>query len=118
MRRHLEPVPGGPAFVGGAVGYLAYEVASRFEPRVTVPAADPLGLPEAVFLFTDTLLIFDHVRHHARLIAHPDLGAAGGTPIALRRTPRADWAVQPGAAAPRAGAPAAHESGHGRFLRD
>jgi anthranilate synthase component 1 len=80
VRRHLEPVPGGPAFVGGAVGYLAYEVASRFEPRVTVPAADPLGLPEAVFLFTDTLLIFDHVRHHARLIAHPDLEAAGGDP--------------------------------------
>jgi anthranilate synthase component 1 len=43
-----------------------------------VPACDPLGLPEAVFLFTDTLLVFDHVRHSARLVAHLDLDEAGG----------------------------------------
>jgi anthranilate synthase component 1 len=77
-RRPIEPLPGLPRFHGGAVGYLAYEVAARFEPRVPLPARDPLGLPEAVLLFSDTLLIFDHVRHRARLVTHLDLEAAGG----------------------------------------
>jgi anthranilate synthase component I len=83
-RRVLEPVPGLPRFHGGAVGYLAYEVAARFEPRVPVPACDALGLPEAVLLFTDTLLIFDHVRHSARLVTHLDLEASGGDTAAAR----------------------------------
>ena len=77
-RRHMEPVPGMPRFYGGAVGYLAYEIAARFEPRVPVPDRDALGLPEAVFMFSDALLLFDHVRHTARLVAHPDLEAANG----------------------------------------
>ena len=77
-RRPLDSAPGLPRFHGGAVGYLAYEVAARFEPRVPVPARDPLGLPEAVLLFSDTLLIFDHVRHCARLVTHLDLEASGG----------------------------------------
>jgi anthranilate synthase component 1 len=77
-RRPLDPMaglPGTPGFHGGAVGYLAYEVAACFEPSVPVPSRDTLGLPEAMFLFSDTLLIFDHVRHTARLVTHID-GAA------------------------------------------
>lgn len=58
-----------PRFVGGAVGYLSYETAHYFEPRVPVPANDPQGLPEAVFLFTDSLLVFDHVRHRIQVVA-------------------------------------------------
>src|SRR5215472_9645275 len=77
-RRPVARVPGLPRFAGGAVGYLAYEVASGFEPTVPVPPVDPLGLPEAVFCFTDTLLIFDHVRHRARLLTHAELEVAGG----------------------------------------
>jgi anthranilate synthase component 1 len=77
-RRPVASVPGLPRFHGGAVGYLAYEAAARFEPTVPIPASDPLRLPEAVFCFSDTLLVFDHVRHRARLITHADLEAAGG----------------------------------------
>src|SRR5258708_1596592 len=77
-RRPLHPVPGLPRFSGGAVGYLAYEAAARFEPAVPVPDADPLDLPEAVFCFSDTLLIFDHVRHQARLLTHADLDETAG----------------------------------------
>jgi anthranilate synthase component 1 len=77
-RRPLDPLGGAPPFYGGAVGYLSYEVAARCEPRVPVPARDALGLPEAVFLFSDSLLVFDHVRHSARLVAHADIEAAGG----------------------------------------
>jgi anthranilate synthase component I len=77
-RRPLAPVAGLPRFAGGAVGYLAYEVAARYEPSVPIPACDPLGLPDAIFLFTDTLLAFDHVRQRALLLTHADLEAAGG----------------------------------------
>ncbi len=77
-RRPVAHVPGLPRFTGGAVGYLAYEAAARFEPAVAIPPADPLGLPEAVFLFTDTVVIFDHARHSALLLAHADLTATDG----------------------------------------
>ena len=56
----LIPVDGLPPFHGGAVGYLAYDSISYFEPRVPVMPADPQGLPESVFTFGDTMLVFDH----------------------------------------------------------
>ncbi|WIG61641.1 MAG: Anthranilate synthase, aminase component [Ktedonobacterales bacterium] len=77
-RRPVARVPGLPRFSGGAVGYLAYEAAARFEPSAPIPASDPLGLPEAVFCFSDTLLIFDHVRHTAQLLTYADLTATDG----------------------------------------
>ncbi len=77
-RRPIVPVPGLPRFAGGAVGYLAYEAAARFEPAVPIPATDPLGLPEAIFCFHDTLLIFDHPHRTARLLTYADLESAGG----------------------------------------
>jgi anthranilate synthase component 1 len=77
-RQPVARVAGMPRFAGGAVGYLAYEVAARYEPTVPVPTEHPLDVPDAVFCFTDTLLIFDHVRHRARLLTHADLEAASG----------------------------------------
>jgi anthranilate synthase component I len=70
MRRHrLVRVPGLPPFHGGAVGYLAYEVARYFE-RLPAPDSDPQGLPEAIFLFTDSLLVFDHLHHRIKIVGH------------------------------------------------
>jgi anthranilate synthase component 1 len=63
-------VPGLPRFTGGAVGYLAYEVVRYFEPRVPRAVNDALGMPEAVFLFTDTLLVFDHLQHRIKVVSH------------------------------------------------
>ncbi|HLF72407.1 MAG TPA: anthranilate synthase component I, partial [Dehalococcoidia bacterium] len=63
-------VPGLPRFTGGAVGYLAYEVVRYFEPRVPQGERDVLGMPEAVFLFTDTLLVFDHLQHRIKVVSH------------------------------------------------
>ncbi len=42
-RRRVEPVAGMPRFIGGAVGALAYDAASVFEPTVPLPDADPVG---------------------------------------------------------------------------
>jgi anthranilate synthase component 1 len=77
-RRPRPTIPGLPRFSGGAVGYLAYEVAARYAPSVPFPDAHPLDTPDAVFLFSDTLLIFDHARHRALLLTHADLDATGG----------------------------------------
>lgn len=63
-----------PRFHGGAVGYLAYEAASRFE-RLPVPEKDTLGLPLAIFCFTKTLLVFDHLKHRVRVVTHLHLDA-------------------------------------------
>ena len=67
-------VQGLPRFLGGAVGYLAYESAHYFEPRVPVPPVDPHGLPEAVFMFTDSMVVFDHLKHRMQIVAHAYLG--------------------------------------------
>ena len=66
----LVPVDDLPRFHGGAVGYLAYDTISYFEPRVPLMPADPQGLPESVFTFVDTLLVFDHLRHDIKVVSH------------------------------------------------
>jgi anthranilate synthase component 1 len=64
------PVPGLPRFHGGMVGYMGYEAVRYFEPRVPAAKHDPLGLPESVFMLTDTLLVFDHLQHKIRVVSH------------------------------------------------
>jgi len=58
-----EPVasPDLPEFYGGLVGYLSYD-AVRFFERAPLAEDPGLGLPDAVFLLSDTLAIFDHVK--------------------------------------------------------
>ena len=62
-------VQGLPRFVGGAVGYLSYETVHYFEPTAAMAEKDPQGLPESIFLFTDSLLVFDHLRHCIQVVA-------------------------------------------------
>src|SRR5439155_19676417 len=52
-RRGSVRLPGLPRFVGGAVGYLSYELARHLE-RLPIPARDPLGLPLGHFLVVET----------------------------------------------------------------
>ena len=75
--RHLQallkkyrpvPAPGLPRFYGGAVGYLGYGMVRYFE-KLPVRAAADLGTDEAVFLLTDTILVFDNVRHTIKIVA-------------------------------------------------
>lgn len=62
-------VPGLPRFHGGAVGYLGYELVRYFE-HVPLAQNDVLGMPEAVLMFTDTLLVFDHLEHKIKVVSH------------------------------------------------
>jgi len=65
----LVPVPGLPRFHGGAVGYLGYEVVRHFE-ELPSPDSDPLSLPKSIFMFADTVLVFDHLAHRIKIVSH------------------------------------------------
>ncbi len=65
-------VEGLPRFVGGMVGYLGYETA-RFYDRVPIAPRPGLGLPDSVFLLTDTVVVFDHVKRRILVVAHAHL---------------------------------------------
>src|SRR6267143_7067236 len=68
-RYHRASATDLPRFSGGAVGYVSYEVARRFE-RLPAAPRDVLRLPEAAFSIYDTVVCFDHVRHSLLVIAH------------------------------------------------
>ncbi|HCA45882.1 MAG TPA: anthranilate synthase component I [Armatimonadetes bacterium] len=63
------PVEGCGRFYGGAVGYLGYD-AVRFFEELPDEKPDDLEMPEAHFMLTDTLVIFDHVTRKMRVVAN------------------------------------------------
>ncbi|MCS7178147.1 MAG: anthranilate synthase component I [Anaerolineae bacterium] len=67
--RPVEIAPSLPRFCGGLVGYLSYD-ATRFFERVPLAPRPGLGLPDAVWLLVDDMVIFDHVRHRLLVVAH------------------------------------------------
>jgi anthranilate synthase component I len=71
MMAEYRPVPisGLPRFCGGAVGYVAYDAVRYFE-RLPDKNPDDLCLPDLFFLITDTILIFDHVRHTIKIVSN------------------------------------------------
>jgi len=74
LREHMKgyrpvTVPNLPRFVGGAVGYLSYDIVRTFEDLPT-RSKDHLNLPDFAFLMTDTLLIFDNVAQKIKVVAN------------------------------------------------
>jgi len=68
-KRRIAPSVDVPRFPGGAVGALAYDAVSTFEPTVPLPAYDPTGVPMAAFQETDLVLVFDHLTHTLSAVA-------------------------------------------------
>src|SRR5450830_935739 len=68
-KRRILPGEGIPRFPGGAVGALAYDAVSSFEPTVPLPARDPIGVPIAAFQEADLVLVFDHLTHTLSAVA-------------------------------------------------
>ena len=68
-----------PRFHGGAVGYAGYDMV-RFIENIPDKNPDDLKLPDCQFLLTDTLLVFDHVKHKILVVSNAriqgDAGAA------------------------------------------
>ena len=70
-----------PGFHGGAVGYVAYDAIRYFEPRVPEMPEDPQGVPESVFMFGESILIFDHLRHDIKVVSHARLDGSGSQEV-------------------------------------
>lgn len=62
-------VPNLPRFVGGAVGYLGYDIVKTFE-ELPSRRKEHLDLPDFAFLLTETLLIFDNVSQKIKVVAN------------------------------------------------
>ena len=72
LKYKVASLEGLPRFCGGAVGYLSYETVCRFE-DLPSPEKDTLKLPEARFMFVDTMLVFDHVTHKIKVLSYVKL---------------------------------------------
>jgi anthranilate synthase component I len=66
-RYQAVSLPELPRFYGGLVGYLSYDMVRYIErlPDLTTDG----GIPEAILMLTDHLLIFDNVRHTIKVLA-------------------------------------------------
>ena len=69
-----ETDPTLPLFHGGAVGYLSYDCIRWFEPTISAPPKDELGIPDMFFMVTEVVIAFDHRRRRIRIVvnAFPD----------------------------------------------
>jgi para-aminobenzoate synthetase component 1 len=66
-----EGAPDLPPFLGGGMGYLAYELGRQLE-RLPASTVDDLQLPELCFAFYDRVLACDHRKGRTWLVAaHP-----------------------------------------------
>jgi len=62
------PVAGLPAFYGGAVGFLAYDVVKKFEP-LPDNARDDTGFADALFMVPGLLLVHDNLKNTLVIVA-------------------------------------------------
>lgn len=74
IKRHFQTVnpvslEGLPRLVGGAVGYMSYDIVRYFE-DLPDTASDDLAVPTVAFMLPDTLVIFDHAMHQLTVLAN------------------------------------------------
>ncbi len=93
----------------GGIGFLSYEYCRRFDTIRLEERPDPLGLPDAVFLFGSVFLVFDHYTDTISLVGlnyrEKEIDLARALDETERRIndldfnfmapARADWKVQP-----------------------
>ena len=79
------PLPGGPGFAGGLVGFLSYDIVRSFE-KLPALSKDELRLPDLALVEADLLALFDHLDRTLRLVANvPSKGGAQAYRAALKR---------------------------------
>ena len=77
-------LPGLPPFTAGAVGFFAYDAVRQIE-RLPDIAKDELHVPDAIMLFFDEVLAFDHVRKEIMLVVTANV-SKGAPAAAYDRT--------------------------------
>ncbi len=70
MRRYKAPeIENLPSFYGGAVGYLSYD-SVRYVEKLPNLNRDDLQLPQAYFLLSNVILIFDNQEHTLKIVVN------------------------------------------------
>jgi len=69
-------LPGLPRFYGGLVGYMGYDCVRFFE-ELPDKNPDDLNLPDAVYILTATILLFDHIKHNIKIVSNCFLPRSG-----------------------------------------
>src|SRR4030066_24026 len=64
---HLYKDPGLGHFVGGAVGYLGYDLVKYFD-RIPLQEKE-LSIPEIMLYLTDLVVVFDHLLNRVKVIS-------------------------------------------------
>ncbi len=66
-------MPALPGFWGGAVGYMGYDMVRYFE-KLPPAKENAEGIPDCVFMFSDVVLIYDHVRQVIQTVVNVEVG--------------------------------------------
>lgn len=69
-RFRFVALPDIPHFIGGAVGFIGYDVVRLFEPTVPIHRRNDLNLPEMMFMIARTMVVFDHRFRKLRLVSN------------------------------------------------
>lgn len=72
-------LPGLPPFQGGAVGFLSYD-AVRYIEEIPKKAKEDIEFADATFMLTDTILIFDHLKHKIKVVVNAKIDARPPVP--------------------------------------
>jgi anthranilate synthase component I len=84
LRAHRPAeLPGLPRFWGGAVGYFGYDVVRLIE-RLPHAPPDDLGIPDAVFMMTSTVLVIDNLFNRVRAVVAVPTGELSGSELLAR----------------------------------
>jgi anthranilate synthase component I len=73
-------VPGVPPFFGGALGYVGYDAVAQLH-GIATEKSEPLPMPEIFFIFVQTLIAFDNLKHTIKIIDNVRLDG----PTSLRK---------------------------------
>jgi len=85
--RRAPEVRGLPRFYSGAVGAFSYDIVRRFE-RLPSVLPDVLNFPDALFMLTGDMFIFDHAAHVVKLVRNVAASGRGSSESAYRSAAR------------------------------
>jgi anthranilate synthase component 1 len=79
-RFRFVPCPDLPPFIGGAVGYIGFDVVRFFEPSVPIHPTDDLKLPEFGFMIPRLMIVFDHRLRKMHVVSNAFVASADVDP--------------------------------------